>query len=76
MESPPTPVQRACIPAINVIASADTGTGKTAAFVLPMLQTLCEDPFGICGLIITPTRELAFQISQQVAALGSRIGVK
>lgn len=76
----PTPVQKACIPAItsgdNVIASAETGTGKTAAFVIPMLETLAEDPYGICGLILTPTRELAFQISQQVSALGTRIAVR
>lgn len=76
----PTPVQKACIPAImagrNVIASAETGTGKTAAFVVPILQTLAEDPYGICGLVITPTRELAFQISQQVYALGAKIAVR
>lgn len=76
----PTPVQAACIPAIlreeNVVASAETGTGKTAAFVVPMLQTLADDPYGVCGLIITPTRELAFQISQQVSAMGARIAVR
>lgn len=76
----PTPVQSACIPPIlsgrNVIASAETGTGKTAAFVLPILQTLADDPYGICAIILTPTRELAFQISQQLTALGARIAVR
>lgn len=78
--SSPTPVQKSCIPAIlegrNVIASAETGTGKTAAFVLPILQKLSEDPFGVYAVILTPTRELAFQISQQVTALGARIAVR
>lgn len=78
--SVPTPVQTACIPAIldgkNVVASAETGTGKTAAFVLPILQRLSEDPFGIFAVILTPTRELAFQIAQQVNALGARIAVR
>lgn len=76
----PTPVQIACIPPVanckNVIASAETGTGKTAAFVLPILQALADDPYGVCAVVVTPTRELAFQISQQVTALGARIAVR
>ena len=59
----PTPVQRACIGAViagrDVIASAPTGSGKTAAFALPILQTLSEDPFGIYAVVLTPARELA-----------------
>lgn len=78
--STPTPVQANLIPPIlagqSVIGASETGTGKTAAFVLPILQHLSQDPFGIHSLIITPTRELAFQISQQVTALGSKIAVK
>lgn len=76
----PTPVQRACIPQIlagkDAIGAAETGTGKTAAFVLPILQTLGADPYGVCAVVLTPTRELAFQISQQVRALGASIGVR
>lgn len=76
----PTPVQAACIPPIlsgrNVIGAAETGTGKTAAFVLPILQTLAQDPYGIFAVILTPTRELAFQISQQIRALGAKIAVR
>lgn len=60
----PTVVQNKCIPPImkgmDCIASAETGSGKTAAFALPILHTLSEDPYGIYALIITPTR---FEIS-------------
>jgi superfamily II DNA/RNA helicase len=56
----PTLVQEKCIPAIlsgqNCIASAETGSGKTAAFALPILHTLSEDPYGIFALVLTPTR--------------------
>ena len=73
-------MQSACIPPIlggqNVIGAAETGTGKTAAFVLPILQTLAEDPYGVYAVIVTPTRELAFQISQQISALGVKIAVR
>lgn len=58
----PTAVQRACIPAIlagrDVIAVSQTGTGKTAAFALPILQLLARDPFGVFALVLTPTRWL------------------
>lgn len=76
----PTPIQEAAIPAVltgrDVIGLAQTGTGKTAAFVLPILQQLQAQPAGgIRALIITPTRELAEQILMTVRALsaGSRI---
>jgi ATP-dependent RNA helicase DDX49/DBP8 len=76
----PTPIQQACIPAIlegrNVMGCAETGSGKTAAFALPMLQHLSEDPYGIFGIILTPTRELAVQIQEQVIALGAPISVR
>ena len=76
----PTPVQTHCIPPIlhgkNVIGCSETGSGKTIAFSLPILQKLAEDPCGIFGVILTPTRELALQISQQLKVLGSAIGVK
>lgn len=56
----PTQVQAACIPAIlkglDVSAAARTGSGKTAAFALPILKKLSEDPFGVYALILTPTR--------------------
>ena len=58
--SQPTQVQQGCIPAIlrgkDVIGLAQTGSGKTAAFALPILQTLAKDPFGVFALVLTPTR--------------------
>lgn len=73
----PTAVQRTVIPfllhsqASHVLALAPTGSGKTAAFGLPLLQHLSADPYGIYAVILTPTRELAKQIHQQILALGS-----
>lgn len=54
----------------DVIGLAETGSGKTAAFALPILQALLENPQRYFALILTPTRELAFQISEQFDALG------
>ena len=73
----PTPVQRVVIPFLlknrtdHVLALAATGSGKTAAFVLPILHHLSLDPYGIYALILSPTRELAKQIHEQVMALGT-----
>ena len=62
----PTPVQFACIPPAlagrDIIGGAKTGSGKTMAFVLPILNKLSDDPYGIFALVLTPTRELAFQV--------------
>lgn len=56
----PTAIQRACIPEVlkgrDCIGGSRTGSGKTIAFAVPMLQKWAEDPFGIFGLILTPTR--------------------
>ena len=71
----PTPVQHHCIPRIlagdDVLGLAQTGSGKTAAFALPILHRLAEDPFGVFALVVTPTRELAYQLAEQFRALGS-----
>ncbi|KAI1709950.1 DEAD/DEAH box helicase domain-containing protein [Ditylenchus destructor] len=76
----PTPVQAACIPKIldgcDVLGCAKTGTGKTLAFALPILEKLAVDPFGIFALVLTPTRELAFQIGDQFMALGKQINLQ
>lgn len=76
----PTPIQEICIPAIlqgrDVIGVAETGSGKTGAFALPILQRLSEDPYGIFCIVITPTRELAIQISEQFDAIGAPISVR
>ncbi|CAP24509.1 Protein CBG03667 [Caenorhabditis briggsae] len=75
-----TPVQAACIPRIldgsDILGCARTGTGKTLAFAIPILQKLSIDPYGIYALILTPTRELAFQIADQFTAVGKPITLK
>jgi len=77
--STPTPVQHHCIPKIldgeDIIACAKTGSGKTAAFALPIIQKLSEDPYGIYALVLTPTRELAYQIADQFRIIGKPINV-
>jgi ATP-dependent RNA helicase DDX47/RRP3 len=60
----------------DIIGVASTGSGKTAAFALPILQKLWEDPEGLFACVLAPTRELAYQISQQFEALGSSMGVR
>src|SRR5881396_3052044 len=70
----PTPIQAEAIPAIlagrDLIGSAQTGTGKTAAFLLPILHRLLGDTAHTTrALIITPTRELAQQIDDVCLAL-------
>ncbi|KAI8086833.1 P-loop containing nucleoside triphosphate hydrolase protein [Gilbertella persicaria] len=76
----PTEIQRACIPPIlagkDVIGGAKTGSGKTAAFALPIIQKLSEDPYGVYAVVLTPTRELAFQIAEQFRVLGKGMGIK
>ncbi|EPB67687.1 DEAD/DEAH box helicase [Ancylostoma ceylanicum] len=76
----PTPVQANCIPQVlegrDVLGCAKTGTGKTLAFVLPILNELALDPYGIFALVLTPTRELASQIYDQFVALGKPIALK
>ena len=67
----PTPIQEKAIPAIlankDIIACAQTGTGKTAAFVLPILNKLCStNSSKINTIIVSPTRELALQIDRQI----------
>lgn len=76
----PSEIQESCIPQIingkDIIGSAKTGSGKTAAFALPIIQKLNEDPFGVFALVLTPTRELAFQIAEQFRVLGSGMNLK
>jgi ATP-dependent RNA helicase DDX49/DBP8 len=60
----------------DVIGSARTGSGKTVAFALPILQKLAQDPYGIFGLVLTPTRELAFQIAEQFRILGTGMSLR
>jgi ATP-dependent RNA helicase RhlE len=77
----PTPIQLQAIPPIlqgrDIIGLAQTGTGKTAAFVLPILQHLRQNSRGcIRALIISPTRELAEQTCEVINGLGSRSGLQ
>ncbi|KAH9853670.1 DEAD-domain-containing protein [Lenzites betulinus] len=76
----PTEIQAACIPPLlqgrDCIGNAKTGSGKTIAFALPILQKLSYDPYGIFALVLTPTRELAFQISEQFAVLGAPLNLR
>ncbi|KAI5836920.1 P-loop containing nucleoside triphosphate hydrolase protein [Morchella snyderi] len=76
----PTPIQALSIPAAlsgkDLIALAETGSGKTAAFALPILQSLWNNPIGLFACVLAPTRELAYQISDQFEALGGGIGVR
>lgn len=76
----PTQIQREVLPFAfqgrDIIGLAETGSGKTAAFSLPILQALLNDPQPYFALILAPTRELAFQISEQIEALGADIGVR
>lgn len=76
----PTPIQRRAIPVAmsnrDLIALAQTGSGKTAAFTLPMLEALLKKPQPFFGVVLAPTRELAVQIAEQVEAIGAGIGVK
>ena len=76
----PTPIQQQAIPVIlaghDLIACAQTGTGKTAAFVLPILDKVLQTPSGgVNTLILVPTRELAMQIDQQIEAMSYYIDV-
>ena len=78
----PTPIQEQAIPLIlekkDLIACAQTGTGKTAAFLLPIINHLIQSPPAkrhLNTLILSPTRELAIQIDQQVEGLGYFTGV-
>jgi ATP-dependent RNA helicase DeaD len=76
----PTPIQSELIPALlagrDVIGQSQTGTGKTAAFGLPILQTLEAGQRHVQSLIIVPTRELAIQVAEAMAQYGRRVGVK
>lgn len=60
----------------DLIGLAQTGSGKTGAFALPILQSLLETPQAFFACVLSPTRELAIQIAEQFEALGSGIGVK
>ncbi|KAL0071489.1 ribosomal RNA processing protein [Marasmius tenuissimus] len=76
----PTEIQVDAIPYAlqgrDIIGVAATGSGKTAAFALPILQKLWDEPKGLFACVLAPTRELAYQISNQFEALGAAMGVR
>src|ERR1700750_2769731 len=82
----PTPIQQQAIPFVlqsrDLLGCAQTGTGKTAAFSIPILQLLYQDRLQhkeqktIKALILKPTRELAIQINESLAAYGKHTGLK
>ncbi|RJQ18995.1 MAG: DEAD/DEAH box helicase [Nitrospiraceae bacterium] len=70
----PTPIQAMTIPVIlagekDIIGQAQTGTGKTAAFGLPIIELLPENRGNVQALVLTPTRELAIQVAEEVNSL-------
>ena len=83
----PTPIQAQAIPAVleghDLLAGAQTGTGKTAAFTLPMLHRLSQGTApkskfggkGIRALVLTPTRELAAQVEESVRDYGKYLDI-
>ena len=75
----PTPIQEQSIPIVfkgnDIIAKAQTGTGKTLAFLLPILQRIHTDVHQEQVLIIAPTRELIKQISDEARVLGAVLNV-
>ncbi len=76
----PTPIQAGAIPVLmsgrDVLGQAQTGTGKTAAFTLPMLESLDPVKTGVQSLILAPTRELAIQVAEAVYRYGHQLGVR
>src|SRR5258705_8626812 len=76
----PTPIQAQAIPVVlagrDLLGAAQTGTGKTAGFVLPILQLLSQRPSAskkVRVLIVTPTRELALQVEESVRTYGKHV---
>src|SRR3954452_22643681 len=75
----PTPIQEQTIPALlegrDVMGQAQTGTGKTAAFGLPMLEYVDPDQPEVQAIVLTPTRELCIQVTQALRAYGEPRGI-
>src|SRR2546428_9712715 len=76
----PTPIQEQAIPELlagrDVIGQAQTGTGKTAAFGLPLLDFVDRESPEVQALVLTPTRELCIQVTQALRAYGEHRGIE
>lgn len=77
----PSPIQTQSLPLLlkretDMLAMAATGTGKTAAFGIPLVENLNEEARGVQALILCPTRELALQVSSQIKAFGKYLGLQ
>jgi ATP-dependent RNA helicase DDX47/RRP3 len=76
----PTEIQQNAIPEAlqgrDIIGLAETGSGKTGAFAIPILQALLDSPQRLFAVVLAPTRELAFQINEVFEALGSAISLR
>ena len=73
----PSPIQEQCIPLLlesdkDVIGQAQTGTGKTAAFGIPIIERLDTRSRHVQALILTPTRELAIQVAEEISSFAGR----
>src|SRR5579863_4239520 len=75
----PSPIQEQAIPDLlqgrDVIGQAQTGSGKTAAFGLPLINYVDPSEREVQGLVLTPTRELCIQVTQALRSYGARKGV-
>ncbi|MHB8171167.1 MAG: DEAD/DEAH box helicase [Thermincolia bacterium] len=75
-----TPIQEQTIPVVlegrDIIGQAQTGTGKTAAFGIPLVEKLDVQSGNIGGLVVTPTRELAVQVAEELNKIGQFKGVR
>src|SRR2546429_2138716 len=75
----PSPIQEQAIPSLlegrDVVGQAQTGTGKTAAFGLPLLQFVDPGDDEVQALVLTPTRELCIQVTQALRTYGARKGI-
>lgn len=77
----PTQIQKECIPLllkeqVDVVGQAQTGTGKTAAFGLPILEIVDPEDRAVQALILAPTRELAVQVAEEISSLKGDRGIE
>ena len=76
----PSPIQKEAIPLaleeVDIIGQAQTGTGKTAAFAIPIAEKVNPKFLAVQALIVTPTRELAIQVAEEIAKIGKYRHVK